>query len=72
MNKWDQSLALMPSSITDENKQLKQHFHPLEHGGGGMMIWVCFAATGPEQTAVSRGTVNSSLYSKENCKDKPW
>jgi len=31
-------------------------------GGGGMMIWACFAATGPGHLAVIKSSMNSSVY----------
>jgi len=30
--------------------------------GGGVMIWACFAATGPGLLAVFQSTINSSVY----------
>ena len=31
-------------------------------GGGGIMIWGCFAASGPRLLAITDGTMNSGLY----------
>ena len=42
-----------------------QHKHLIPtvmHGGGGLMIWACFTATGPEHLAVIESTMNSSVY----------
>jgi len=42
-----------------------QHKHltpTVKHGGGGLMIWACFAATGPGHLAVIESTMNSSGY----------
>jgi len=34
----------------------------VEHGGGGLMMWACSAATGPGHLAVTESTMNSSVY----------
>ena len=36
----------------------------IKHGGDRVMVWGCFAAAGPEQLAVTDGTMNSPLYQK--------
>ncbi len=41
----------------------------VKHGGGSVMVWGCFAASGPEWLAIIDGTMNSALYQnilKEN------
>lgn len=45
-----------------KSNDISQHFTPtVEHGGEGVMIWVCFAATG--QLTVHR--VNPELFITE-------
>ncbi len=36
----------------------------VKHGGGSVMVWGCFAASGPGWLAIIDGTMNSSLYQK--------
>ncbi len=36
----------------------------VKHGGGSVMIWGCFAASGPGRLAIIDGTMNSALYQK--------
>jgi len=41
-----------------------QHKHlilTVKHGGGGLMLWACSAATGPGHLAVIESTMNSSV-----------
>ncbi len=43
----------------------------MKHGDGSIMVWACFAASGPGQPAIIDGTMNSELYQqilKENVK----
>ncbi len=35
-----------------------------KHGGGSVMVWGCFAASGPGWLAIIDGTMNSALYQK--------
>ena len=50
--------------------KLTQHFikkniiPTVKHGGGSVMVWGCFAASGPGRLAVIDGTMNSALYQK--------
>ena len=42
-----------------------QHKHlipTVKHGGEGLMMWACSAATGPGHLAVIESTMNSSVY----------
>jgi len=40
-----------------------KHLKPtVKHGGGGLMIWPCSAATGPGHFVVIESTMNSSVY----------
>ncbi len=40
----------------------------VKHGGGGsVMVWGCFAASGPGRLAIIDGTMNSALYQKGEC-----
>ncbi len=36
----------------------------VKHGGGSVMVWGCFAASGPGWLAIIDGTINSALYQK--------
>uniref|UniRef100_A0A9J8AH52 Transposase Tc1-like domain-containing protein n=1 Tax=Cyprinus carpio carpio TaxID=630221 RepID=A0A9J8AH52_CYPCA len=36
----------------------------VKHGGGSVMVWGCFAASGPGRLVISDGTMNSALYQK--------
>ncbi len=36
----------------------------VKHGGGSVMVWGCFAASGPGHLAIIDGTMNSALYQK--------
>ena len=50
---------MMDSTNFGENKTQHKPFVPtVKHGGGGLMIWACFAATGPGHLAVIESTVN--------------
>lgn len=40
-------------------------------GGGSMVVWGCFAASGPEPLNIIDGTMNSALYQKI-LKEKVW
>ncbi len=43
----------------------------IKHGGGCVMVWGYFAASGPGQVAIIDGTMNSALYQKI-LKDPVW
>ncbi len=36
----------------------------VKHGGGSVMVWGCFAASGTGRLAIIDGTMNSALYQK--------
>ncbi len=36
----------------------------VKYGGGSVMVWGCFAASGPGRLAVINGTINSAVYQK--------
>ncbi len=41
----------------------------MKHGGGSIMVWACFAVSGPGRLAIIDGIINSELYQqilKEN------
>ncbi|KAF7641127.1 hypothetical protein LDENG_00292770 [Lucifuga dentata] len=44
--------------------QKKNIIPTIKHGGGSVMVWGCFAASGPGRLAVIDGTMNSALYQK--------
>jgi len=46
-------------------KTAYQHTHlipTVKHSGGGLIIWVCSAATGPGHLAIIKSTLSSPLY----------
>jgi len=57
----------MDSTTLEETKHSASIQTPqptVKHGGGGRVIWACFAATGPEHLEVTESTVNSSAHQK--------
>ncbi|KAK3553212.1 hypothetical protein QTP86_031817 [Hemibagrus guttatus] len=44
--------------------QKKNIIPTVKYGGGSVMVWGCFAASGPGRLAVINGTVNSAVYQK--------
>ncbi|KAI4884115.1 hypothetical protein NFI96_032765 [Prochilodus magdalenae] len=43
----------------------KENITPtVKYGGGSVMVWGCFAASGPGRLAVINGTMNSTVYQK--------
>uniref|UniRef100_A0A8C4SE42 Uncharacterized protein n=1 Tax=Erpetoichthys calabaricus TaxID=27687 RepID=A0A8C4SE42_ERPCA len=52
--------------------QKKNIIPTVKYGGGSVMVWGCFAASGPGRLAVIDGTMNSTVYQKilkENVRD---
>lgn len=43
---------------------LHKNLPSVKHVGSNIMIWACFAATGPEKIATYDGTMNSELYQR--------
>ncbi|KAK3567375.1 hypothetical protein QTP86_019891 [Hemibagrus guttatus] len=44
--------------------QKKNIIPTVKYGGGSVMVWGCFAASGPGRLAVINGTINSAVYQK--------
>ncbi|KAK3519838.1 hypothetical protein QTP70_006672 [Hemibagrus guttatus] len=44
--------------------QKKNIIPTVKYGGGSVMVWGCFAASGPGRLAVINGTMNSAVYKK--------
>ncbi|KAK3528808.1 hypothetical protein QTP70_011595 [Hemibagrus guttatus] len=44
--------------------QKKNIIPTVKYGGGSVMVWGCFAASGPRRLAVINGTMNSAVYQK--------
>ncbi|KAK3571029.1 hypothetical protein QTP86_001280 [Hemibagrus guttatus] len=44
--------------------QKKTIIPTVKYGGGSVMVWGCFAASGPGRLAVITGTMNSAVYQK--------
>ncbi len=57
------SLASVKVSVHDST--IRKHIIPtVKYGGGSVMVWGCFAASGPGRLAVINGTMNSAVYQK--------
>ncbi len=53
------------SGVKPTQHFIKKNIIPtVKHGGGSVMVWGCFAASGPEWLAIIDGTMNSALYQK--------
>ena len=51
-------LALIPPKKQTNIEFQQQHLIPtVKHGGGGVMIWGCFAVTGPGKPTVKRNVI---------------
>ena len=55
------------TTLCVEKKKSTAHQHQnliptVKYGGGGIMVWGCFAASGPGRIAVIDGKMNSQLY----------
>ncbi len=54
--------------MSGENQTLHSHGKNLiptvKHGGGSVMVWGYFAASGAGRLAIIEGTVNSALYQR--------
>ncbi|KAK3518334.1 hypothetical protein QTP86_018638 [Hemibagrus guttatus] len=44
--------------------QKKNIIPTVKYGGGSVMVWGCFAASGSGRLAVINGTMNSAVYQK--------
>ncbi len=44
--------------------QKKNIIPTVKYGGGSVIVWGCFAASGPGRLAVINGTMNSAVYQK--------
>ncbi|KAI4878606.1 hypothetical protein NFI96_019045, partial [Prochilodus magdalenae] len=44
--------------------QKKNIIPTVKYGGGSVMVWGCFAASGPGSLAVKNGTMNTAVYQK--------
>ncbi|KAI4898620.1 hypothetical protein NFI96_006400 [Prochilodus magdalenae] len=44
--------------------QKKNIIPTVKYGGGSVMVWDCFAASGPGRLAVINGTMNAAVYQK--------
>ncbi|KAG2456859.1 TCB1 transposase, partial [Polypterus senegalus] len=51
-----------------ENKNL---IPSVKHGGGSIMVWTCFAASGPGRLAFIDGNMNSELYQRNLKSESP-
>ncbi|KAK3574095.1 hypothetical protein QTP86_002852 [Hemibagrus guttatus] len=49
------------SNIAFQNKNI---IPKVKYGGGSVIVWGCFAASGPGRLAVINGTMNSAIYQK--------
>ncbi|KAI3376068.1 hypothetical protein L3Q82_016607 [Scortum barcoo] len=54
-----------PKNCRPHLPQLRKNIIPtVKYGGGSVMVWGCFAASGPGRLAVINGTMNSAVYQK--------
>ncbi len=49
---------------TNRAFHIKNILPTVKHGAGSVMVWGCFAASGPGWLAIIDGTMNSALYQK--------
>ena len=55
--------------VESKHSRGRKLYPMVKHGGGSVMVWGCFAASGPGRLASIEGTMNSALYQiilKEN------
>ncbi len=58
---WDKSYIWRKTNTAFHKKNI---IPTVNHGGGSVMVWGCFAASGPGWFAIIDGTMNSALYQK--------
>lgn len=56
---WRKGKTLRKENTAFQHKNL---ILSVKHGGASIMVWACFAASGPGQLAIIDGTINSELY----------
>uniref|UniRef100_A0A9J8BH47 Transposase n=1 Tax=Cyprinus carpio carpio TaxID=630221 RepID=A0A9J8BH47_CYPCA len=52
------------SGIKPTQHFIKNIIATVKHGGGSVMVWGCFAASGPVRLTIIDGIMNSALYQK--------
>jgi len=63
-NETKMEILVIIHSTTSNPNAAYQHRHlipTVKHGGGRLMIWACFVATGPGHPVVVDSTMNSSV-----------
>ncbi|KAK3571282.1 hypothetical protein QTP86_005922 [Hemibagrus guttatus] len=59
------SLSFARKHLDDNTAFQKKNIIPtVKYGGGSVMVWGCFAASGPGRLAVINGKMNSAVYQK--------
>ncbi len=61
---WKVCVSLYFWHKTNTGFHKKNIIPTVKHGGGSVMVWGCFAASGPGWLAIIDGTMNSALYQK--------
>ncbi|KAK3569879.1 hypothetical protein QTP86_006755 [Hemibagrus guttatus] len=59
-----EGLCPITSGVKSNNAFQKKIIPTVKYGGGSVMVWGCFAASGPGRLAVINGTMNSAVYQK--------
>ncbi|KAK3532558.1 hypothetical protein QTP86_024138 [Hemibagrus guttatus] len=61
---WTRSVSHYVWRKSNTAFQKKDIIPTVKYGGGSLMVWGCFAASGPGRLAVINGTMNSTVYQK--------
>ncbi len=70
---WTYGMCVCPviSGVKPTPHFIKRTSYQVKHGGGSVMVWGCFAASGPGRLAIIDGIMNSALH-KKILKENVW